>query len=99
MEINIQNLIKFASGFTADVFMLDNTKVLKLYFEGWDVSYIHNEYRVDCLIQSYSINTPKPYEMILVGNRTGIIFQKLQNITMKDKINSDKKIVLNMRRH
>lgn len=91
MEINIQNLVKIASGFTADVFMLDNTKVLKLYFEGWDMNYIKNEFHVDSLIQSYSIKTPITYEMITVGNRTGIIFQKLKNITMKDKINNDKK--------
>lgn len=91
MEINIQNLNKIASGFTADVFMLDNTKVLKLFYEGWDVNYIKNEYHVNCLIQSYSIKAPKPYEMVTVGNRNGIIFQKLQNITMKDKINQDKK--------
>jgi uncharacterized protein (TIGR02172 family) len=91
MEININNLKKIASGFTADVFMLDNTKVLKLYFEGWDVNYILNEYHVNCLIQSYSIKVPKAYEIVTVGSRTGIIFQKLQNITMKDKINEDKR--------
>jgi hypothetical protein len=91
MEINIQNLNKIASGYTADVFMLDDTKVLKLFFEGWDVNYIKNEYQVDCLIQSYSIKSPKPYKMVTVGNRTGIIFQKLQNVTMKDKINKGRK--------
>ena len=91
MEISIQNLTKIASGFTADVFTLNHDKVLKLFFEGWDVNYIENEYHIDSLIQSYSIKTPKPYEMVTVGNRTGIISQKLQNITMKDKINEDKK--------
>ena len=90
MELNIENMEKIASGFTADIFLIDNTKVLKLYFEGWDVNFIKNEYYVNDLIRSYSINAPETYEMITIGNRTGIIFQKLENITMKDMMKQNK---------
>ncbi|HOO27206.1 MAG TPA: aminoglycoside phosphotransferase family protein [Lachnospiraceae bacterium] len=91
MNIDISKLKKIASGFTADVYQLDETKVLKLYYEGWEKICIENEYHVDLLINSYSIKAPKTYEMVQAGNRTGIIFQKLQNTTMKDMISQNKK--------
>lgn len=87
----LKKLQKLASGYTADVFILDDDRVLKLYREGWEQQLVQNEYHVGTLISSYGIRAPKVYDMITCNNRNGIIFQRLRNVTMKDQLVSSPK--------
>ena len=86
MDYNINALEKLASGYTADVFIIDDTKVLKLYNEGWNIKDIQNEFEVGKAMESYGISAPKVYDLVTCKNRHGIVFQRLENHTLMHKL-------------
>ena len=91
MIIDINNLEKLSYGQTSDVFILDDTKVVKVFFDSIEQHIIENEYRVNKLIQSYGICVPTAYEMVDCGNRKGIVFQRVKNNTLNDEIARNQK--------
>lgn len=86
INYELKDLQLLASGYTADVFTINQDLVLKLYYDGWNTNYVENEYCVGKAIEAYGISAPKVYDIITCANRSGIIFQRLNNVTMKDML-------------
>lgn len=89
MIMDIGSLEKIASGATADVFVLDETKVIKVFYEKIDNTLIENEFKVNKLVQSYGIRAPNAYELVNYGNQKGVVFQRLNNFTLKEEISKN----------
>jgi len=57
----------------------DKFKILKLYPENADLGMIINEIELARGVQAAGVTCPAPGEFVHVGNRYGIIFEKIQN--------------------
>jgi len=64
-------------GNTAEVIEQDNSKVCKLFYEGYPHSAIEREYNNARLMQTTDIPMPEVYEIANVGARAGIIYGRL----------------------
>ena len=87
--MDITNLEKLAFGTTADILILDETRVVKVFHEKIDNSLIENEFNANKLVQSYGVCVPRVYELVDCGGRKGIVFQRVTNCTMKEVINAN----------
>ncbi|MDR1795685.1 MAG: phosphotransferase [Erysipelotrichaceae bacterium] len=75
-------LTLISHGKTAEVYLYENNKVLKLFY-GWVPEYlIANEYSAAKLAYEKDILTPRVYERLSFDGRQGILYDKLENITM-----------------
>jgi len=73
-------------GNTAEVIEQDNSKVCKLFYEGYPHSAIEREYNNARLMQTIDIPMPEVYEIAHVGVRAGIIYGRLQGQSMLEKL-------------
>lgn len=69
-------------GRTAEVFDIGINKVLKLFRNGIPKEFIENEYKISLNINKSLDCTPKVYELLEIGNRTGIVYEKISGVTM-----------------
>lgn len=65
-------------GNTAEVFEHENGKVCKLFFEGYPNEYVELEFRNAREMDKCGIRVPKAIQMIMVGNRKGIVYEKVE---------------------
>lgn len=79
-------------GNTAEVIEQDNGKVCKLFYEGYPYSAIEREYNNAKLVQTMDIPMPEVYEIVHVGLRTGIIYEKLEGQSLLGKLLQDGKV-------
>ena len=75
-------------GRTAEVFEWDEDKILKLYRIGLPKMMIEKEYEISGIICKQLSLVPKVYEIIEIDNRNGIIYEKINGITMMKVIAS-----------
>ncbi|HMA69260.1 MAG TPA: phosphotransferase [Candidatus Mcinerneyibacterium sp.] len=68
---------KIGRGNTADIYLYDNKKVLKLFYSNFDKSTIKYEYQISKFAYNNKINTPKPFKVVEVNGRIGIIYEFL----------------------
>lgn len=71
-------------GNTADVFALDDTRVVKLFVMGYPKESVEKEYRNSELFSQMNISSPKSYEMITYGDRFGIVYDKVNGNSLLD---------------
>jgi len=71
-------LNKIGIGRTAEVFEIDNEKILKLFYESISQESVACEYDISAMVSSKLTNTPKVFELVAEGNRQGIVFQRIQ---------------------
>lgn len=76
-------------GNTAEVIEQDNGKVCKLFYEGYPYSAIKREYNNAKLMQTMDIPMPEVYEIVNVGVRSGIIYEKLEGQSLLEKLLQD----------
>jgi len=69
-------------GRTAEIFEIDDNKVLKLYFDNISNEVINTEFDINMALNKTNIPIANCYEIIKKENRTGIIFDKIDGITM-----------------
>lgn len=86
------NLNLIGKGNTAEVFEYESNKVCKLFFEGYPREYVELEFHNSKEMYEHNIRIPKPYEIITLNNRTGILYEKiigktLLNIMIENKEN------------
>lgn len=79
-------------GNTAEVIEQDNSKVCKLFFEGYPHSAIEREYNNARLMQTTNIPMPEIYEIVNVGARAGIIYGRLHGQSMLEKLLQDEDV-------
>jgi uncharacterized protein (TIGR02172 family) len=75
-------------GRTSEVFEWGQDKILKLFRAGLPKIAIENEYEVSINIYKQLNLTPKVYELIEIDNRSGIIYERINGITMMKVIAS-----------
>lgn len=75
-------------GRTSEVFEWGQDRILKLFRTGLPKIAIKNEYEVSINIYEQLNLTPKVYELIEIDNRSGIIYERINGITMMKVIAS-----------
>lgn len=80
MEIKLDKLI--GQGNTAEIYRLDDNKILKLFRSGLYKGMIEREYQNGMTIQKNLDCVPKVYEMVEVNGRHGIIYQEINGTDM-----------------
>lgn len=78
--MNVGKLI--GQGRTAEVYELEDNKILKLYKQDFPKTAIEHEYKVSSALVNNDIPSPKVYELIEHDNRSGIIYEKISGATM-----------------
>lgn len=86
--IDITGLKPFATGNTGECYRLDDDKILKLYFSGKDVFLDKEKQNAMSLLKNF-IPAPISYEIVTVGDRTGIIYEKLDGKNVSETIVAD----------
>jgi len=80
MELNKDNRI--GQGNTAEIFNVDDHKVLKLFRTGWHQSIIEQEFANGRYVQKVLDCVPQVYEMIRIQDRSGIVYEKMNGVSM-----------------
>ncbi len=87
----MQKMNLLGKGNTAEVFEYTNGKVCKLFFEGYPHEYIGLEFKNAEEMCRNKIRVPKPFQMIMIENREGIIYEKIEGKTLQNIIIETKK--------
>lgn len=90
----LENMTLLGKGNTAEVFVYGNERVCKLFYEGYPSEYVALEFQNSKEMYKNRIKIPKPFQMITIENRKGIIYERIDgktllNIIMEDKSNLD----------
>ena len=90
----IENMKLLGKGNTAEVFVYGSERVCKLFYEGYPGEYVALEFQNSKEMYKNRIKIPKPFQMITIENRKGIIYERIDgktllNIIMEDKSNLD----------
>ena len=80
MEIKKEKMI--GQGNTAEIFRIDDRKILKLFRSGIHKGIIDREYQNGICIQNILDCMPKVYEMVEVQGRYGIIYEEIKGKDM-----------------
>jgi uncharacterized protein (TIGR02172 family) len=78
----------FARGRTADIFVWDDTHVLKLYQDWCPSNWVEYEARIAQAVHAAGIPTPAAGEIMEVNGRRGLIYERVQGISMLQDLNS-----------
>lgn len=82
---------KIAEGRTAEIFAWGNDQVIKLYRAGWDKGDAEYEYTKALASQASGFAVPAVGDLIEVNGRAGIVYQRLDGITLLQQIQTDKR--------
>lgn len=90
----IKNMKLLGKGNTAEVFAYGNERVCKLFYEGYPGEYVALEFQNSKEMYKNRIKIPKPFQMITIENRKGIIYERIDgktllNIMMENESNLD----------
>jgi aminoglycoside phosphotransferase (APT) family kinase protein len=78
----LQRATLVGKGFTSDVYAWGERRVLKL-FQNWVPAYrAQREYNVTRAIQAAGLPAPATYELITIDGRHGIVFERVQGLSM-----------------
>lgn len=80
-------------GNTAEVFEFEHGKVCKLFFEGYPQQFAEHEYQNAKEVFKLKLNIPKPFGLVTVNQRNGIIYEKVDGellLKHSEKSNIDK---------
>lgn len=75
--MKIDNLKLVGEGNTAEIFDLQDGRVLKLFREGMPKEIIKSEYLNSIAVSNVLGFVPRVYKMCEVGNRTAIVYEKI----------------------
>ena len=73
-------------GRTAEIFLNEKNRVVKLFREGISQNAIKFEYRVSNLIRKRDIPVPHPFELIKIKNRLGIEYEYIEGYSLLYKM-------------
>ena len=79
---SISKLKLISQGNTAEVYLYDQSRVLKLFRENMPIKPIMAEYGKTVAVSLRLQNVPKVYDMVLFENRYGIIYERIIGIDM-----------------
>jgi uncharacterized protein (TIGR02172 family) len=77
-----------AQGRTAEIFIRDDDRVLKLYFDWCPSNWVEYESRIAQAVHAAGIPTPAAGEIVEVNGRRGLIYERVEGISMLQDMNS-----------
>ena len=69
-------------GNTAEVFDIDNGKILKLFIAGYPKEPVEKEFKNAKLMEGFNLPVPACFEMSKVDNRYGIVYEKIPGVDL-----------------
>lgn len=78
----LENMRLLGKGNIAEVFEYGNEKVCKLFFEGYPDEYAALEFQNAREMYKNKIRISKPFQMITIENRKGIIYERIEGRTL-----------------
>lgn len=78
----MQKMNMLGKGNTAEVFEYEKGKVCKLFFQGYPHEYVGLEFKNAKEMYRNEISVPKPFQMVNIENREGIIYEKIEGKTL-----------------
>lgn len=78
----MQEMEMIGKGNTAEVFEYENERVCKLFFEGYPCEYVELEFQNAKEMYKNKIRVPKPFQIVMIENRTGIVYEKIEGKTL-----------------
>lgn len=75
-------MIMLSKGRTAEIYNLDDEKVLKLFYEDFPLSAVELEYGNNLQIQSTGLKIPEAFELYEMNGRYGIVYEKISGNSM-----------------
>lgn len=75
---------KIANGRTAEIFEYGDGRAVKLFRVGRSPNAIEYEIKVTRIVSEANLATPKMYDVVQVSGRTGIVFERVDGISMLD---------------
>ena len=91
--MNIEELSVIGIGNTATVYEWQDHRVLKLFYEGYPQSAVKLEYRNARAISHMTFDKPNAYEMVMVQERHGIVYDRVDGTTLEAWLLSEMDIV------
>lgn len=71
-------------GNTAQVFAYGRSRVCKLFYKGLPYEYVRQEYKNARMLFKLGIRVPEAFEIVCLADRYGIIYEKIDGITMRE---------------
>ena len=71
-------------GRTADIHAFGDDKVIKLFHEETPESQVDYEFKINLVANQYDCPCPRVYEKVNIDNRFGIVFEKVEGVTVTD---------------
>ena len=88
-EITLDEKVLLNVGTTAEVYRYDDDRILKLYHAGQDPDWIEAQWNNTQQLYRHDIPGAVPYEMVAVGDRLGIIYERLDDIPLGEAISRE----------
>lgn len=85
-NLDISALKLLGQGRTASVHAYGEGKVVKLYQPNVPKEDAEREWDASCLAFSQGLRTPKPYEIVRIGGRIGLVYQHISGVTLLNVI-------------
>ena len=73
--IKIDDLQLIGSGATANVYLYDNNKIIKLFNNDYDINTVNYEAKIAQEINDSCITAPKFYQTIIINRQNGIVYE------------------------
>ncbi len=80
---------QIAEGNTAEIFEVEENKVLKLFKSGYSKSLVQHEYDNHCMVSRIVENIPKLFEFVAENQRYGFIMEKVQGKSLASLMQND----------
>ena len=80
--------VPIARGRTAEIFLWDDDHVLKLYYDSCPSNWVEYESRIAHAVHAAGIPTPAASEIVEVNGRRGLIYERVEGISMLQDLNS-----------
>lgn len=84
MELHIGKMI--GQGNTAEIYKLDDNKILKLFRTGLPKAVVEREFQNGVIVQTILSSVPKIHELIDLNGRHGIIYEEIKGTDMLKKM-------------
>ena len=77
-----ERLQRIGEGNTADIFLIDDKKVLKLFKSGFSQDAVLNEYRNHCLVGELTDSVPRVYDFMEADGRYGYSMENVKGVSL-----------------
>jgi uncharacterized protein (TIGR02172 family) len=85
--VSLQSLGKpIAQGLTAEVYVWDETRILKLFREGRSPEQVAREAHIARMVHAAGLPVPAVGEIVEVDGRRGLIYERVDGLSMTDSI-------------